>query len=353
MMNASSTKEKYGSAGIFSKAITGIKAFFGAFFGKDISHFPLAAKDSTTLLTENSTTPPYKNSTTLPTDVIKEINSELKLTFADIDSAKICLDEVKASYNEVKAATEYQDQKTARLLTILAFLTAATGALFSKVIDIYPLESTGRVQWQNILIAAVYILFSCYFLLVVVGALISFYAMQTRFVFKEETDIAGESKSLLFFKYIAITQPKLWAQEFNRPPLDLLVVYIQQYIKETYLIATKTSDKVRYIQPAQDILQLSIKVLVLWIIALIFTVSMVPRVPQQNSPVTPSVNGTTPQIGGANPAPQTPQPPNSEGAQSHDKGSTATMLLAPAAPTDTVAAGIKADKQGGRPKKTQ
>src|SRR5688572_12207751 len=45
-------------------------------------------------------------------------------------SIDYALDLAKASLEEVKAQTEYQDQKATRLLTITSFLSALSGALF-------------------------------------------------------------------------------------------------------------------------------------------------------------------------------------------------------------------------------
>lgn len=161
--------KKSNSSGFLSNVKTSLEAFFAAFIGKKIVYFPLEGESKTIL----------------PTAAMERIDKALNLNFSHANAAKLHLEAVKASYNEVKAATEYQDQKTARLLTILAFLTAATGAVFSKVLDIYPLDFPGRIYWQNFFIAAVYVLFGFYLLLVVVGALISFYAMQTRFFSKK------------------------------------------------------------------------------------------------------------------------------------------------------------------------
>ncbi|WP_252589906.1 hypothetical protein, partial [Enterobacter sp. JH8] len=78
-------------------------------------------------------------------------------------------------------------------------------------------------------------------------------------------------------KFIYVTEPAVWGKQFLLPPKELLTEYVKHYIVETYLIAAKTSDKVRYLEPAQRILQLAIKVLVLWIISLALIVSFVPR----------------------------------------------------------------------------
>jgi hypothetical protein len=128
------------------------------------------------------------------------------------------------------------------------------------------------------LIPVVYALFGIYMLFVSVGALISFHAMQTRFLTPKEPDTVSQKlRSLLFFKFIYVTDPTVWGKQFLLSPKDLLTEYVKHYIVETYLIAAKTSDKVRYLEPAQRLLQSAIKVLILWIISLAVVVYSVPR----------------------------------------------------------------------------
>src|SRR5438270_13971663 len=47
-------------------------------------------------------------------------------------------DGAKASLAEVKALTEYEDGKASRLLTIVAFLSALVGAVFTRFAMDYP-----------------------------------------------------------------------------------------------------------------------------------------------------------------------------------------------------------------------
>ena len=42
--------------------------------------------------------------------------------------------------------------------------------------------------------------------------------------------------------------------------------YLKNYVLESYLVACKVADKLRYLQPAQSILSFSIRVLFLWVI---------------------------------------------------------------------------------------
>lgn len=210
--------------------------------------------------------------------VIARIYNELtNLGFDTVEQAEHHLAQARASYEEVKAATEYQDQKTARLLTIMAFLTAAAGTVFAKMFDKFPLQPISALTWQAVVVPAFYIVFVLYFLMVVTGALISFYAMQTRFVTTKEAEVVTDKmRSFFFFKQIASTEPTIWARSFYALPKDLVTLSIKHYVVETYLIAFKASDKVRYLHPAQKLLQNAIKVLIAWTIILVTAASTVP-----------------------------------------------------------------------------
>lgn len=294
---------------VYSKAIG---AFAAAFMGSKLDYHPREFVKHT-----------EPNGDQIgPTAVSKKIEAQLDaLKFKDEVEAKYHLDEVKASFAEVKAATEYQDQKTARLLTIMAFLTAAAGAIFTKVLDIYPLVFPINVTFHNIVIFSIYGFFGFYLLLIAIGALISFYAMQTRFVFDEKSVIiSGRPSSLLFFKFISITSPEDWAKEFtSSTSLQLLTTYVKHYVHETYLISIKTSDKVRRIQPAQDVLQLAIKVLILWIFALIIGACFVPRATPQRPT---DMQNIIPPSQANNRSLVSPSPlPNAEKVEVHDNQS--------------------------------
>src|SRR5262245_15970721 len=60
-------------------------------------------------------------------------------------------DLARASLNEVKTLTEYEDGKVSRLLTIIAFLSAVVGAVFTRFAGDYSLPSLVRpaftVSW--------------------------------------------------------------------------------------------------------------------------------------------------------------------------------------------------------------
>ncbi|WP_338638368.1 hypothetical protein [Burkholderia pyrrocinia] len=229
---------------------------------------------------------------------LKEIEDALKPLdeMAHIDERY--LDRAKDSLAEVKNLTEYQDQKSARLLTIIAFLTAAAGALFAKFIDAYPLRQLFEVSWvYGVPVAIVYLAFGLFIVFVAFGALVSFHATQTRFVWPEikavrqggakdvdrsDEAIFDEALSHLFFKSIIRTKPDGWANSFVKKVASdngensLTVRYYKNYISESYLVAAKCGDKLRYLQPAQKLLQCSIRLLIVWLFCFFGVIALIP-----------------------------------------------------------------------------
>jgi hypothetical protein len=90
------------------------------------------------------------------------------------------------SLSEVKALTEYEDQKAQRILTAMAFIAALAGALFAVVSRILPIGlSTNLAEVAAVKftghIWSVYALFILFALLVVIGALFLLWAVRPRF----------------------------------------------------------------------------------------------------------------------------------------------------------------------------
>src|SRR4051812_13339301 len=74
----------------------------------------------------------------------------------------------KASLAEVKALTEYEDGKVSRLLTIVAFLSAVVGAVFTRFVTDFPWPGFDAPKTNSLsaLTLATYIAFLAYVLLV-------------------------------------------------------------------------------------------------------------------------------------------------------------------------------------------
>lgn len=227
--------------------------------------------------------PRQSGQTVIPDVYLPKMMYDLKRLDALGEIDERYLDRAKESLKEVKDLTEYQDQKAARLLTIVAFLTAAAGALFAKMLDAYPihqvfLESTGKGAF----LAVAYGLFGLFLILVACGALVIFHATQSRFVWpKEKSDEAKYQKanSFLFYQSIFRTDPVGWSSSFvdhtsaKDSPDRLTPIYYKNYISEAYLIAAKLGDKLRYLQPGQQLLQYAIRILLIWLL-LLFAVAL-------------------------------------------------------------------------------
>src|SRR4051812_35717544 len=57
-------------------------------------------------------------------------------------------DAARASLNEVKALTEYEDGKVSRLLTIVAFLSAVVAAVFTRFVSDYRWPGFSSLAWS-------------------------------------------------------------------------------------------------------------------------------------------------------------------------------------------------------------
>lgn len=295
-----------------NEELTIFKACMYAFLGKDTAFYPRTA--------DGKWIKPSSIFGYLPTEVpTPPEDYEKHLALA------------KASLDEVKALTEYQDQKIARLLTIISFLTAAAGVVFTKFIDMYPLHDViDRSAWltRETLVLFTYALFFLFLLFVALGALIAFHASRTRFVWDRDTLTKDDKPgSYLFYRGIIESTPAFWVKGFwgatktvgnssdavGNPPSNtpnptaddanpardadkasknasnapncvgnsssasfpsieaLQFEYLKNYVGETYLVAAKVADKVRILEPAQKLLSYAIRVLVVLLIVFAWT----------------------------------------------------------------------------------
>ncbi|TIN77507.1 hypothetical protein [Mesorhizobium sp.] len=219
--------------------------------------------------------------------IIKEMVDATK-RWKDLDPADADLDKAidlaRASLNEAKQQTEYQDQKATRLLTVTTFLTALAGAFFTTFTGEYPLQMIRAVPvgW-GLLLAGTYLSFSLFVLSALTGALVTFHATRTTFKYPAEATVdgqAGPTRSYLFFREMIGVSPTGWVDSFVtnvekdgktqialRP--ELKVKYLENYVIEAYLVATKTADKLRYLQPAQLLLACALRFLLIFVVLLV------------------------------------------------------------------------------------
>jgi hypothetical protein len=177
----------------------------------------------------------------------------------------------KASLAEVKALTEYEDGKASRLLTIVAFLSALVGAVFTRFATDYPWSGFEMFETDHLsaLVTATYIAFFAYVLLVTTSVLIILIAVEPRFNEpKAWTESLDRPRSMLFYQgIIGVTAP-IWGATFislgTKKGEDLTAYYAKCYIAESYLVAQKVKKKLRLLRPGVGLLQVAMVVLLLF-----------------------------------------------------------------------------------------
>lgn len=232
-------------------------------------------------------------------EIIKEINDELNsvnwagIPTTDLDA--LCT-RFRESLDEAKKQTEYQDQKATGLLTTISIFGALAGLILSQMIDNYPLEGPRPIGgW--VLVGAAYGLFALFVVLISTGAMVVFHANRTRFRYTEGStpfrmSTPGQTpRSRLFYQQISKAQPADWAEQIHDwqqeaaapgAPADqvgraLRVAYLRDYVVESYLVACKTYDKIRYLIPAQTLMFWATRLFVIWILVLAALLVCVPR----------------------------------------------------------------------------
>jgi hypothetical protein len=289
-------------------------AIWNAFWARDIEYFPRLSAGGTVITLSSE-------------EILKEISEETghitangdRSTAESIDTTnalppnaflRMALERGRESLDEVKNLTEYQDQKATRLLIVTSFLSALSGVLFGRFTQDYPVpEPLVRWDWRVLAVDAAYLTFFLFVLSAVSGALVIFHATRTRFKFprpdpsKPEKELKSP-KSHLFFPAIIAVRPSAWAESFvgrrrvnddlaSQP--NLAAKYLRNYIGETYLVAAKVADKIRYLEPAQDILSFALRFLLIWLILFGVVNVFVEPTQRSNAPVPPIEQALVPQ----------------------------------------------------------
>lgn len=200
------------------------------------------------------------------------------------------LDLAKASLDEVKAQTEYQDAKASRLLTVTSFVGTLAGLLFTVFTANYPFDRIDPLGHRSHIVPALaYLAFLLFVLSALGGALVTFHATRTRFKYSATTAAAQTSpKSFLFYGSIVGVTPQTWADSFVEIPVtgaalrDLRLEYLKNYVSESYLVAAKTADKLRFLEPAQSLLSWALRFLLVF--AALFAVSALVLTPTKPAP---------------------------------------------------------------------
>jgi hypothetical protein len=263
-------------------------AVINAFLNRRVSHYPRFKndRDEIELISDPA--------------IIEQIAKAIENLSSTPDELASYLDRGRETLDEVKGLTEYQDQKATRLLTIITFLSALSGALYSRFVDSYPLPAMvtryGLNSLKGVLVGATHVSFGLFAISVICGAMVIFHATRTRFKYPElDAEAPGHRRSrpgsYLFYSDIIELRPARWAASFTANQAgstldsELPLQYLKNYIAESYLVAAKVADKLRYLKPAQDILAFSIRVLLIWLIFLGVTAAVVPGYEKTNLPV--------------------------------------------------------------------
>lgn len=249
-------------------ALGTVHAVWDALRGASMSHFPLLEKEE------------LMSGKPLDDVIVSQILAVLSpveppSVSGDKTGIESVMEKARETLDEVKGLTEYQDQKATRLLTIISFLSALAAALFTRFSTAYSLQNYligPHINWQATGVVVSYILFGSFVLCAVGGALVVFFATQTRFKWPKRGD---GPRSRLFYAGILAASPGVWAKSFvddsKQPkefvsPAYLQTVYTKDYLLEGYLVAAKVADKLRYLEPAQRLLYLAVKILLAWVI---------------------------------------------------------------------------------------
>lgn len=120
----------------------------------------------------------------------------------------------------------------------------------------------------------------------------TFHAIRTRFKYEVK---AGDDrpKSYLFYSQMIVGSPEHWVDSFTEAKngggvriKDLYWDYVKNYILESYLVAAKAADKLRFLAAAQSLQALSIKALMLFFLAAALSAALAKPV-EQNDPIAP------------------------------------------------------------------
>jgi hypothetical protein len=198
-----------------------------------------------------------------------------KLQTWDIPDAAVetVHDAARASMNEVKSLTEYEDGKISRLMTVVAFLSAVVGAVFTRFASEYRWPGFSAFAWGPdwLLPAATYTTFFLYVVIVTASVLVLLGAIRPTFnvpdTWKGRAH-AGLPRSMLFYQGIlGVTAPK-WAEAFEQTAgadgALLKKYYAKCYITEAYLIAEKVALKLRVASRGVCALQFAMGILLLF-----------------------------------------------------------------------------------------
>lgn len=146
--------------------------------------------------------------------------------------------------------TKHEDEKAARILASIAFLTLATASIFSTF------QNKGiKLEFS---IDLILLFFVSYMLFVILGTIFMLNALGPSFELPKPWGKSAESqenveketykpKSIFFFKKIFEEDRKQWVNYFEGNLYEILVKACNDHIFEAHLISTKVERKVKSI----------------------------------------------------------------------------------------------------------
>lgn len=187
----------------------------------------------------------------------------------------------RASLAEVKWLTEYEDGKASRLLTVVAFLSAVVGAVFTRFASEYPWPGMGgpysSPDW--LLPVATYATFFVYIVVVTWSVLRVLGAIRPTFNIPATWRGPGQPglpRSMLFYQGILDVTAPAWGEAFKQltgtDGKDLKRYYTKCYIAESYLIAEKVATKLAVLSPGINALRWSMSVLLAFFVLFAATI---------------------------------------------------------------------------------
>jgi|HubBroStandDraft_4_1064222.scaffolds.fasta_scaffold215136_1 hypothetical protein len=190
-------------------------------------------------------------------------------------SADTLFEPTRNSLVEVSRLTQYLDEKAARVLTAVAFISALAstvyGVLWREVLSSHP-------DWLNLCFN---LLFFTYGTLVAAGAFCVISGIFPRFNIPADwlrfgtrkTNPAvnarqsGLPESFLFGPQIVKSSPVDWAKAFvDHDPDTLKSAYVKDHIHETYLVAENIPYKLGWLWIGMRAIQIANLILVAWFI---------------------------------------------------------------------------------------
>ena len=239
------------------------------------------------------------------------------------DSIRILQPLVEKSLDTVTHLTEYEDEKANRIFAAMAFLSAFAAVMFAAVVEKRTLTSLLPWSPQWILLGACYGLFLLFGILLTVGSCLVLWAVRPRFnipLKMKKTAPKTSPYSYLFFKGILSASPESWAQSFYQPASELSEAYVKNCVGETYLIAEKVRDKVKWLEPGVYCFFFSAVVFIPLVFAMIGALVLIADMPaevrpgqfqqqrstrQEGATTGPTVSSTSPSAERKEPPPKT------------------------------------------------